>query len=247
MGLIIGGAIAAFVFLAILAVVGGFFLSKASAHSSTPPSSPPTAAPPTAAPTTAPTAAPTTAPTAVPTNVPTSAPSPKPTSLPTKTPTAAPTPTPAPAGGAITTNTFTIGLAPGWKKIKSDGVSALVSNDTGSIYVLSGKQDHQSSVDNELSGVEAALKAKYPDVTQCTDPAAYSIDSVTGVIWGFNYLWTSPGGQAVKVCDLYFFAVPASDPTYFYEIEMFMADADFDKFANGEAVPELTTLTWTPA
>jgi hypothetical protein len=234
MGLIIGGAIAAFLLIAIIAVAAGFVISKAGAHSSTPPSSPPT---------TAPTAAPTQAPTPAPTGKPTAGP----TATPTRKPTAAPTPTPAPAAGTITTNTFTLGLADGWKKIKSDKVSALVSNDTGSVYVLSGVQDHQSSVDNEFAGVTAALKAQYPSVTECTKPADFSIDGEAGTIWGFNYLWTSPSGQTVTVCDLYYFSVPDSDPTYFYEVEIFMADADFDKFANGEAVTELTTLKWIKA
>jgi hypothetical protein len=231
MGLIIGGAMAAFLLIAIIAVAAGFAVSRAAAHSSNPPSSPPTAAP-TAAPTQAPTPAPTGKPTA------------GPTATPTSKPTAAPTPTPAPAAGAITTNTFSLGLADGWKKVKSDKVSALVANGTGSIYVLSGSQDHQSSVDNEFSELVAALKAKYPEVTECTKPADFSIDGEAGTIWGFNYLWTSPSGQAVTVCDLYYFSVPNADPTYFYEVELFMADADFDKFANGEAVPELTTLRW---
>jgi zinc-ribbon domain len=227
MGLIIGGALAAFLILAIVAVAAGFVVSKAAAHSTTPPSSPPTAAP-TAAPTAVPTAAPTTAP----------------TRTPTPAATAAPKPTAAPAAGDITTNTFTLGLVAGWKKIKSDKVSALVANDTGSIYVLAGRQDHQSSVDNEFAGVIAALKAKYPQVSECTKSASFSVDGVDGTIWGFNYLWTAPSGQTVTVCDLYFFSVPASDPTYFYEVELFMADADFDKFANGAADPELATLRW---
>ena len=213
-GMIIGGGIAAFVLLAILAVAGAFIFGSKSTGTHVAPTPPPTSAPPTVAP--------------------------------TSTPTAAPTPTikPTPNSGAIETNTFTMGLAPGFKKLKTDTISALVANETGNIYVAAGKQDHVSSVDNEFTGVVDTLKQKYSQVTQCTKPADYTIDGVKGTIWGFNYLFTPQGGQAVKVCDLFFIAIPDSDKTLFYEVEMFMADTDFDKFANGSALPEVATIHW---
>ena len=228
-GLIIGAGVAAFVILAILAVVGAFLFGNKGGSQHVP-QPPPTSAPPTIAPTTAPT------------STPSSTPGNKPT--PTATTTPEPTTKPTASAGAIDTNTFTLGLAPGFKKVKSDSVTALVANDTGSIYVGAGKQDHESSVQSEFTGIVDNLKQKYSQVSECTKPVDFTIDGIKGTSWGFNYLYTPQGGQAVKVCDLFFIAVPDTDKTLFYEVEEFMADSDFDKFVNGSAIPELKTLRW---
>ena len=221
-GLVIGAGIAAFVLLAILAVVVAFIVGSRSTGDHVAPTPPPTSAPPTIAPTTTPGSSPGTKPS------------------PSPTPTGKPTPT----TGGIETNNFTMGLAPGFRTVKSDTVTALVANETGSIFVSAGKQDHESSIDNEFAGIVDNLKQKYSQVSQCTKSADFTVDGVKGTIWGFNYLFTPQGGQATKVCDLFFLAIPDSDKTLFYEVEFFMADSDFEKFANGSALPEVATIHW---
>lgn len=155
-----------------------------------------------------------------------------------------PTASPSPNRGVIDTDTFSMGLAPGFRSVRSDGVSALVANGTGTMYVTSGKQGQESSIETEFTGIVDNLEQRYSQIAQCSEPADFTIDGVKGTLWGFSYLFAPQGARATRVCDLFFISVPQSDRTIFYEVEMFMADSEYEKFVSGSAMPELATIHW---
>ena len=168
--------------------------------------------------------------------------------VPSPSPAGSPSPVASPAalqGPTATNPIVTVSVPAGWAVSAKDNQSITLSdpNGLGFVSVASGVQNPHLTAQQQKSGADASIKAKYPDAVECggVRPTTGSLGGKQGIFWNLCFTLVSSGRSLPA--EMSMFVATNADGSTWYGVILFTAQTYMQNL-NSEAAPILKSIQW---